>query len=185
MDVVAVSASPVFEAARAVVASEAEEIALHAVAKSNVEVLPEVAMEAHRDHHVVFHGTNHQSLICVVDVDGPVFLNPRRKYCKQCKVHLDVKDADVVRVMPRAVRYGTRGRGKALWHTLEWMLHTWLQFAVDPRLGGCYARLVQAWGRKMLDDAMQCSVVAVAGQSVPSQMWRRSCFTEDNSQVQC
>ena len=75
-------------------------------------------MEEHRGHHVISHGSHHQTLIVVVDVDGPVILNLRRKYCTRCKQNVDVKDADVVRVMQQAVRYATNGAGKALWHTV-------------------------------------------------------------------
>ena len=176
IDVMAVSASPVFEAARAVVIPEREDISFNVAARSSVEVLPEVAMEAHRGHHVIFHGTNHQGLIVVLDVDGPVLLNPRRKFCTCCQRNLDVKDADVVRVMPRAVRYATNGRQKSLWHTVEWMLHVWLQFAVDPRLVDCYAGQVQAWCRKMLNDAMRDPGVTGAGQPRLSELWKLGCL---------
>ena len=56
--------------------------------------------------------------VVVVDVEGPVILNLCRKYCTRCKQNVDVKDADVVRVMQQAVRYATNGAGKALWHTV-------------------------------------------------------------------
>ena len=148
------------------------DISFKAAARSSVEVLPEVAMEAHRGHHHTVHGLNHQMLIVVFDVDGLVLLNRWRKYCTCCKWTLDVKDADVVRGTPRAVRFATNGRQEFLWRTVEWMLQAWPQFAVDSRLVDCNGGQVQAWCRKMPNDGMRGPVVSCAGQPRLSGLWK-------------
>ena len=154
--VVALSASPFLQVLQDFV-QEGDEIV------KPLPVEPLHALTQHAGHSLQKNGD--KSVVFVYDVSGPVTLLTKQMRCITCDgKRLYATGEDIRRVVPGAIRYNDSGSRNAIWHTIEWLLMRWIDFALDPHHVHAYLDMVKAWGSKILEKAFTSAVPANAPQ---------------------